>query len=503
MDNNSEYLRRIKLFIASPNDVINEREKFRKVIDRVNRIKAETNGFYFKAVGWEDTLPGKGRPQEKINEDINKSDIIVMLLWKRWGTPTGKYSSGFEEEFEIAKKQGKDIWFYFREISDGTSDNRNDQIEKVLKFRNKIESEKEYLFKPYIDENDWTEQFFDHLCFWLDDQILENVHSLSNTDVSTINTEGINDNMEINPVITKTPSIQSRIYDGMRLPPIGSTQLSSYMWDVNNFDGFWYDLDEGISSETLEIGGLFSPLEVEINNNNNTIPENVLVYQTTRQNKTLKIVESGIISNNILNSFPNGQYNILGWQGELYIALKGDAKKLVKLILEQGSTEEKILTIGEIWDLGDGWTLAVQSIDAKASPRQAWLILIKDGVKLVDEVVSQNNVFIYRGDIAGKSDAPLFVTYVDSIFAGATTDIVKLKYTWAVSTSVIEIMAGDTFGQMEVTTASASYLTLKNKDKEIKLGSDSTTEIMGNLKFRVADDKNFLRFYPTIEKYHQ
>jgi len=76
--------------------------------------------------------------------------------------------------------------------------------------------------------------------------------------------------------------------------------------------------------------------------------------------------------------------------------------------------------------------------------------------------------------------------------------MVQLKYTWAVSTSVLEINCGDTFGVMEVTDAQASHITLENKDTAVTLDQDSTVDIFGNLKFKVADSDT-LRFYPMVE----
>jgi len=162
------YLKRTLVFIASPGDILLERQFFPEIIERVNKVKAKEKGILLEPVGWEDTLPGKGRPQEKINEDLRKSDLIVMLLWKRWGSYTGKYSSGFEEEYEIAKEGNKDIWFYFRSIPDAMLADPGEQLKKVLEFRNKVEIEKKYLFRAYEDEINWKELFFDDLCQWLD-----------------------------------------------------------------------------------------------------------------------------------------------------------------------------------------------------------------------------------------------------------------------------------------------------------------------------------------------
>ncbi|RZB31036.1 MAG: hypothetical protein AEth_00990 [Candidatus Argoarchaeum ethanivorans] len=168
-----------------------------------------------------------------------------------------------------------------------------------------------------------------------------------------------------------------------------------FSWDANDFAGFWYDLKKNMKSETLEItdAGVIAGL------GDRTIDEDELTYTAERKLKEYKVSSSG--NGNVTDgldstgtSVTDGtHYAVVGWQAEKYIALNGNAKKLVKQVLEQGSTDTKTLTIGETWDIGDGWTLMAQSIDAKASPRQAWLVLSKDGVKLDDKVIKDSEVF--------------------------------------------------------------------------------------------------------------
>ncbi len=101
-------------------------------------------------------------------------------------------------------------------------------------------------------------------------------------------------------------------------------------------------------------------------------------------------------------------------------------KELLKLIFERGTAAKKrnILTIGETWGIGGGWALTAQSIDAKTSPRQAWLILSNDGVKKKDMIVVEGKIYSYVD--AGETGTFLFATYVDTVFAGATSDFVVL-----------------------------------------------------------------------------
>ena len=174
MEDHSHNNRRvIQVFIASPSDLKEERRRFRKIIEEVNLSKAYGSGIQLEPHGWEDTLPGIGRPQDFINKYIDKCGLMIMLLRKWWGTPTGKYSSGFEEEYERGKclhgKHSKpDIMLYFRDPPDDMMKDPGKQLQQVLEFKEKIKSERKFLYKSYEDENEWERLFRNHLSLWLD-----------------------------------------------------------------------------------------------------------------------------------------------------------------------------------------------------------------------------------------------------------------------------------------------------------------------------------------------
>ena len=172
-DQSYDNRRVIRVFIASPGDLKEERRRFHEIIDEVNRSKAHGSGIQLQPLGWEDTLPGVGRPQGLINKDIDKCDLMIMLLWKRWGTPTGEYSSGFEEEYELAKHRHEkyskpDIMLYFRKIPDDVRSDPGKQLQQVIDFKEKIGYERKFLYKSYKDENEWERLFREHLSLWLD-----------------------------------------------------------------------------------------------------------------------------------------------------------------------------------------------------------------------------------------------------------------------------------------------------------------------------------------------
>ena len=175
MPKSLEFRRVIRVFIASPSDLSKERARFPEIIAEVNKIKANSKEIHLEPAGWEDTLPGKGRPQRLINKDIKNCDLIVMLLWKRWGSPTGKYTSGFEEEYKLAKslirRTGKpEVWLYFHSVADSMLADPGEQLGKVLDFRHMIEREKRFLYGVYKSVDEWEKLFREHLCQWLDEQ---------------------------------------------------------------------------------------------------------------------------------------------------------------------------------------------------------------------------------------------------------------------------------------------------------------------------------------------
>lgn len=162
-----------RVFIASPSDLNEERKVFVDIISEVNIIKAHALGIHLEPLGWEDTLPGRGRPQELINSDLANSDLFVMMLWKKWGTPTGEFSSGTEEEFHVAsalnlKNSRPDIWVFFKSISEEESSSRNEDIAKVIEFRKHIEKDNFCLYKTFDTISNWEKKFRNLLCKWLD-----------------------------------------------------------------------------------------------------------------------------------------------------------------------------------------------------------------------------------------------------------------------------------------------------------------------------------------------
>jgi tetratricopeptide (TPR) repeat protein len=159
----------IRIFIATPGGLEDERKRFREAIEEINRIDAFERGIAFIPIGWELTSPGLGRPQEQINDEVRKCDYLVLVLHDRWGTPpssNGKFTSGTEEEYNVARECAADrdmpmrnIAVMFKGVDAARMADPGEQLKQVLSFRQRLEEERGLLFKTF----DTASEFENHL----------------------------------------------------------------------------------------------------------------------------------------------------------------------------------------------------------------------------------------------------------------------------------------------------------------------------------------------------
>lgn len=136
----------IRVFIGAPNDVNSEREIIKKVINNINNIYRCTEYPQFDIVEVKkDVRPDIGSgldAQEVIDSKVNENyDVFIGILWKKFGTPTKKYDSGTQQEFENALKSNAKVMFYFSKLPFTTDDIDPIQLGKILNFKKSIQNE--------------------------------------------------------------------------------------------------------------------------------------------------------------------------------------------------------------------------------------------------------------------------------------------------------------------------------------------------------------------------
>lgn len=165
---------RIRVFVASPGDVEDERRGVPSVIARVNERQALRQGILLDPWLWEmDAVPGIGRVQEQINPNLDEAAVVILVLWNRLGTPSGKAQSGTVEEFERAvERYGRTGWprvlvYYCNRASTLETEDQLAQRELVLQF--KKDHSKDVLAASFDTLEDFDEQLETHLGAVVDD----------------------------------------------------------------------------------------------------------------------------------------------------------------------------------------------------------------------------------------------------------------------------------------------------------------------------------------------
>jgi tetratricopeptide (TPR) repeat protein len=165
-----------RVFFAGPGGLQPERQVFRETVQEYNETDALPQGMMFLPVGWEDTLAGVGRPQAIINEEIRRSDFMILMLWDRWGTrpdTVSKYTSGTEEEFAVAMEcferkemPMRQIVAFFKAVDPTKLSDQGPQLQKVLQFKKTLESRKSIYFTTFDETAAFQKHLRQHLAFW-------------------------------------------------------------------------------------------------------------------------------------------------------------------------------------------------------------------------------------------------------------------------------------------------------------------------------------------------
>ncbi|WP_127523937.1 DUF4062 domain-containing protein [Mesorhizobium sp. Z1-4] len=168
------YQKVIRVFIASPGGLGDEREAVRVAIDDVNRQNSAYWGIRFEAVGWEETIGGNRRAQSLINKDLESCDYFFGILYDRWGSPPQgdgegtEFTSGFDEEYHIAEslhKKGEmnDLFLFFKAIPEERLRDPGEELKRVLEFRKQRTEARRPLYFEFPDREQFKTKIRDYL----------------------------------------------------------------------------------------------------------------------------------------------------------------------------------------------------------------------------------------------------------------------------------------------------------------------------------------------------
>ena len=184
----TQQVTKYKILLASPSDLQDEREAVDSVIAELNITYCGYRNIAIELLKWEThSAPavGNSSTQDIIDEDFGSDyDIFIGLFWKKFGTPTLKFQSGTEQEFENALKRYRDgermqILFYFKIATPGSlADINTYELQKVNSFKQRL-IEEQILF--------WEYNTIEELQSFLRIHIQKRLEGLINETISTVN----------------------------------------------------------------------------------------------------------------------------------------------------------------------------------------------------------------------------------------------------------------------------------------------------------------------------
>ncbi len=170
-------IRQIRVFIASPGGLEDERKAAFEEVERIDRSIAANFGGNLRPYGWERSMSGRGRAQELINREMETCDLFIGIMGQKWGTPPGlddRFSSGFEEEWELSLERsiqtGSPVMtMLFKAIPKDQQEDPGLDVQRVLDFKKRLRDGKIFFYKEFAS----TSEFLDLVRDFLSRQVIE------------------------------------------------------------------------------------------------------------------------------------------------------------------------------------------------------------------------------------------------------------------------------------------------------------------------------------------
>jgi S-layer protein (TIGR01567 family) len=269
----------------------------------------------------------------------------------------------------------------------------------------------------------------------------------------------------------------------------GTVATGAQSWNGSSFAGFFYDIKNDVSTESLKV------LHID----GRTIPENDLVYSTTVKNVDYKYTSDAPDSTTLAAW---GSYPVLGFMAQEYVPLlPTDASKLAKLVID--SDDKYSLKTGEKLDLGSGYSIQCKQVDVNGN--KVWIELDYNGQYVDDAVIDASTGDHTWQDklssVDGQSNVYVFRVHVSNVFQGSVDSVAQIDGLWLMDfKNPINIDTSASFGKLDNVALDGPTITINNKDSFDLSRNTDHLDINGQgMYFNVADNA-VLRYYPFVEE---
>ena len=286
------------------------------------------------------------------------------------------------------------------------------------------------------------------------------------------------DELRFAPTVKRTGSYEIR---GTIVDPA----VGEFTWNPYNFEGFYYDIDDDLGTETMTVRF-----------DGDRIGEGDIRYRTVPQSVQFDYE-------------PWGSYNVIGFLAEKYFAGYNDdttftdrfsfinEEQLRKVLIDDD--ESYTVRGGATFPLKEGYELQIREVDLDGN--KVFLSITKDGDEVDSRVVDpgrdvRTSTLTYEERIGGER-VPIIAINVVSVFRGREEDLATIEGIFQISDRPRSVEEGETYGRMEIDGVSDAGIEMSN-DGSFSLGRGRTISIMENMKFKVSDsDKRLV--VPIVE----
>lgn len=154
-------IKQFDVLVSCPSDLQDIVNDINQTVERFNEAHSDHLGIQIRARHWTtDSYPKSGgRPQGLLNEIlIDSCDAAIAVFWTKFGTPTGEFGSGTEEEIEMMLQDNKQVFLYFAEMDVPYGESVDPRVKEF-----KENYSEKGLYWTFKNKEEFKEMLFAHL----------------------------------------------------------------------------------------------------------------------------------------------------------------------------------------------------------------------------------------------------------------------------------------------------------------------------------------------------
>ena len=277
---------------------------------------------------------------------------------------------------------------------------------------------------------------------------------------------------------------------------------ATFEWNVSNFPGFYYDIDDNIGTEEITL---------TITNRNLLDEDNGAIYITRTQAKDFdfdapagleswgQFLTIGFIADEHFAGYIPGGY--LARQSTDVNLLRDE--HLSKVLIN--NAEERTLTTNSPLKLAQGYEIEIKTVDPNLG--RVYIQLIKNGV-VVDSAVIEpskagattpDKTYVYKKDLGDTKKVVIIAVNFKNAFRGATADLATIDGIWQISDTTKDVTKDTKYGRMTIDEVTTDAIRMNNDGERMTLSRNRDILLMENIRIKTADQdvtaEDPLRFY--------